>query len=122
MNCDTNLLFSEGMIIVNTEPYELDLFKYSCRKEFVQNEDELFNSFVKVIRHYDPDMFLGYEVILFLFSLLYFASNTRNTLRNRQQQFSYECVFDVGVKRKDNILFHHWLVELYARNFGVLPT
>ncbi|XP_065226128.1 DNA polymerase zeta catalytic subunit [Planococcus citri] len=51
-----------GIIVVSEDPLPADLNRFKCEKTVVPSEAELFNRFLGVIRKWDPDMFIGYEV------------------------------------------------------------
>lgn len=52
------------MIIVTQDSYTLDFVRFKCKTIQVKNEEELFDVFIKLIRKWDPDIFVGYEVNL----------------------------------------------------------
>lgn len=61
-----NLFFYlvSGVIIVTQDFYTLDFVRFKCETVQVKNEEELFDIFIKLIRKWDPDIFVGYEVNL----------------------------------------------------------
>ena len=57
---------NSGIILIDdkNEPKSgyLNYSPFGCKLYRVENENELFNSFIEIVRKYDPDIFVGYEV------------------------------------------------------------
>lgn len=59
-------LFSGIIAVGEVTTFTLDVNRFKCDKVFVKDESELFDKFLSVIRRWDPDMLIGYEVDNFL--------------------------------------------------------